>query len=148
MVWGAINFNGVGALRFCDGKMKSEDYKCLLDDELGDNAAKFGLPLDFVFQLDKAPIHKTALVSKFLDENMIETLDHPPQGPDLNPIKHVWEFISRRLRELHATSVESLKARIMTIWDQIPQDYIQKLILSMPKRMEDVILAKGGSTKY
>ncbi|KAH9127135.1 hypothetical protein AeMF1_002525 [Aphanomyces euteiches] len=128
--------------------MKSEDYKCLLEDELGDNAAKLGLPLDFVFQHDNAPIHKAALVSKFLDENMIEALDHPPQSPDLNPIEHVWEFISRRLRELPATSVESLKARIMTIWDQIPQDYIQKLILSMPKRMEDVIPAKGGSTKY
>ncbi|KAH9085146.1 hypothetical protein LEN26_020630 [Aphanomyces euteiches] len=80
MVWGAINFNGVGTLRFCDGKMKSEDYKCLLEDELGDNAAKLDLPLDFVFQHDNAPIHKAALVSKFLDENMIEALDHPPKA--------------------------------------------------------------------
>ncbi|KAF0705077.1 hypothetical protein AaE_014664 [Aphanomyces astaci] len=76
MVWGAIGFNGTGTLLVIDGRMTSADYLELLEDQLPDNFAKLGLPLDFVFQQDNAPIHKANIVMGFLDENAIQTLDH------------------------------------------------------------------------
>ncbi|KAF0756386.1 hypothetical protein AaE_004651 [Aphanomyces astaci] len=86
MVWGAIGFNGTGTLVAIDGKMKFAHYLELLEDQLPDNFAKLGLPLDFVLQQDNAPIHKANIVMDFLDENAIHTLDHPPKALTSTPL--------------------------------------------------------------
>ncbi|KAF0736821.1 hypothetical protein Ae201684_006978 [Aphanomyces euteiches] len=148
MVWGAINYNGVGTLRFCEGTMNSCDCIDLLLDELPNNCAQLELPVDFIFQQDNALIQNAKKVLNFLDENAVTTLEHPPQSPELNPIEHVWALIGLRIRDCPPTSKEGLKRRIYRLWDEIPLDFIQKLIKSMPNRLADVIAAKGGSTKY
>ncbi len=33
-------------------------------------------------------------------------------------------------------------------WEKIPLAYLEKLVESMPRRIEVVIKAKGGATKY
>ncbi|KAH9083242.1 hypothetical protein LEN26_021043 [Aphanomyces euteiches] len=109
---------------------------------------KLGLDEHFIFQQDNAPIHKARIIDSFFDDNAIETLPHPPQSPDLNPIEHLWELIGRKLSKKPANSIQNLKTKIEAIWNQIPVEYVQKLIMTMPKRLDMVIANRGGHTKY
>ena len=42
-----------------------------------------------MFQHDNAPRHRAKIVQQWLHEIEVETLEWPPQSPDLNPIEHV-----------------------------------------------------------
>ena len=72
------------------------------------------------------------------------------QSPDLNPIEHLWGWLKRRLAELEnpPKGIYKLWDRVQVEWERIPVEECQKLIKSMPRRIEAVLKAKGGYTKY
>ena len=45
-------------------------------------------------------------------------------------------------------SFPQLKKALFEKWDQISEEVINNLIESMPNRLEEVIKANGGNTKY
>ena len=51
-------------------------------------------------------------------------------------------------RSKAAISIEVFKTAILEEWDLIPQEAIDNCILSLPKRWQAVIDAKGYPTKY
>ncbi|GFT67872.1 transposable element Tcb2 transposase [Trichonephila clavipes] len=53
--------------------------------------------LQFLFMDDNAPCHRTVAAEQLLESEDIERMDWPARAPDLNPIEHVWGFLSRRL---------------------------------------------------
>ena len=78
------------------------------------------------------------------------TMVWPAQSPDLNPIEHSWGYLKRRLAEYEhpPNGILELWERIQVEWDKIPVEECQKLIESMARRIEAVLRAKGGYTKY
>ena len=74
----------------------------------------------------------------------------PPQSPDLNPIEHLWFILKRRLAEYPKPPKGILKLceHIQVEWDKIEVAQSQELIESMPRRIREVIRAKGGYTSY
>ncbi len=80
----------------------------------------------------------------------MNVLKWPAQSPDLNPIEHLWDHLKRRLGEYETApnGILELWERIEKEWEAIPASECQKLIESMPRRVEQVIKAKGGYTKY
>ena len=77
-------------------------------------------------------------------------LKWPAQSPHINCIENLWEYLKVKLGEYkHPPSgIIELWKRVEKEWEAIPLDMCQKLIASMPRRIEAVIKAKGGSTKY
>ncbi|GFW51366.1 transposable element Tcb1 transposase [Trichonephila clavipes] len=65
------------------------------------------------------------------------------------PIVHVWNLIGRRLAcdPRPAASKDELLLRIQAIWNSLPQADIQNLFDSMPRRIAELIAARGGYTK-
>ncbi|GFT07388.1 protein ZBED8 [Trichonephila clavipes] len=63
-------------------------------------------------------------------------MDWPAYSPDLNPIEHVWDMLSRRIsaRQPLTTCLPELRRALLDEWCNIPQDQIDNLILSMPRR--------------
>ena len=51
--------------------------------------------------MDNAPIHMSNLVKMWLEMHGVWTLDFPPYSPDLNPIKHLWLVLKRKILKLH-----------------------------------------------
>ena len=72
----------------------------------------------------------------------------PPQSPDVNPIEHLWDLLKREKVRHAITSQDRLWDVLSQCWNNIEQSTLQKLVKSMPKRVQAILKAKGGHTKY
>ena len=115
---------------------------------LADAHSKYGL--NFVFQDDNDRKHRCKIVKEFKSINNIMTLPWPAQSPDLNPIERVWDAIKDAIakRPIPPSNQAQLKQAILEEWSNLSQDYILKLIHSVPRRIAHVLCANGGPTKY
>jgi transposase len=106
----------------------------------------------FIFQQDNDPKHTARIVKNYLArktaDGTLKLLDWPSQSPDLNPIEHVWKLMKDEVRKLKPTNLNDLFEKLETVWRNIPIDYLQRLIDSMPQRCQAVIDANGMHTKY
>jgi len=58
-------------------------------------------------------------------------------------------FFQHKLRKKDTSSAPKLDKAVKEVWcTEMTREYFQKLSDSMPRRMQLVINAKGGSTKY
>jgi hypothetical protein len=151
MVWGCMTSQGVGYACRIGSRMDSALYTRILDDELLSTLADYGLKdEDVIFQQDNASVHTAQIVNQWFKDHTIATLQWPAQSPDLNPIEHLWQHLKKRLAqyENEPSGILELWRRIEMEWNSIPQKTCLNLIDSMPKRIAEVIKAKGGYTKY
>jgi len=74
----------------------------------------------------------------------------PAQSPDLNPIEHLWRILKIKCAEYPEPpkGILELWERAEAEWNKIERGVCQNLIESMPRRIEAVIKAKEGYTKY
>ncbi len=72
------------------------------------------------------------------------------QSPDLNPIEHLWDVVEREIliMDVQPTNLQQLRDAIMSIWTNISEECFQRLVESMPQRIEAVLKAKRGPTRY
>ena len=147
--WGSVMFWGVsfGPLVLVDGNMDSEAYINVLANNFIPWVRDY---LDSVFQQDGAPCHTSLYSTWWMSTHGIRTLNWVAQSPDLNPIENLWNHLDRQVRKrkpLPQTKQDLITA-IQEEWSNISLEKLQNLIMSLPHRIEAVIKAKGGNTKY
>jgi hypothetical protein len=151
MVWGCMTWDGVGMACRIDGKMDADLYCQILDDELQGTLDYYDkTPSDIIFQQDNDPKHTSKKAKAWFQDHGFEVLQWPAQSPDLNPIEHLWHHLKRKTSDYESppSSTLELWERVQKEWDVIQPLVCQELIESMPRRVEAVIKAKGGYTKY
>lgn len=148
MVWGAMASSGVGRLVFIDGIMDRYLYKDILEQNLKPSVDSLGLGNQWIFQQDNDPKHTAHVVRDWLLYYAPKQLNSPPQSPDLNPIEHIWDVLEKKVRKYNTTSRETLKTALIRAWAEITPDITENLVNSMPRRLQAVIDAQGGPTKY
>lgn len=147
MFWGCMCINGVGDLVEIKGNMNQAVYIELLN-ETAFACGDLLIGTSFVLQHDNAPCHKGRNVTSFLNGVGQKVLEWPPQSPDLNVIEHVWAYLKqKRSKSLTQTRLEAVE-NIRSLWNDIPMEFLINLVESMPRRLQAVIDAKGGNTKY
>jgi transposase len=99
---------------------------------------------------DGAPCHTCKLAKEARRELGIKSLVHPPHSPYLNPIEYVWHLLKTKISQLstRATNLDMLWEQIQACWKDINQDFINKLIEDMPKRVEAVRKPCGEVTQF
>ena len=151
MVWGCMMWKGTGYAVKIDGRMDADLYTRILDDDLQASLDFYDKSSDdIIFQQDGDPKHHSGKAQMWFKDHNIQVLPWPAQSPDLNPIEHLWDYIKRRLGEYEEDpkGILELWERIEKEWAKIPASVCQNLIESMPRRIQAVLKAKGGNTKY
>ncbi|GFW87290.1 transposable element Tcb1 transposase [Trichonephila clavipes] len=97
-----------------------------------------------IFQQDNVWSH-TAMVSQSC-LCTVTTLLWSAQSPDLSLIEHIWDHLGRRVG--HPTNLNKLEARLQQIGNELSQNVIQNLYVSIPDRIASCIRARRGSTEY
>lgn len=96
----------------------------------------------WILQEDNDPSHghrKVGLAQHFREANWIETIIHPPQSPDLNPIEAIWSIIKQRVRKRVWNTTEELKEALQEEWANITMEEIRSRIAEMPWRCKQLI---------
>ena len=151
MVWGCMGWDGVGMLVEVQGKMDGEQYCQILDVGVVESFEKLEMEEGSqYFQQDNDPKHTSKRADKWFEDHNITVINWPAQSPDLNPIEHLWYHVKCKFQQYDVPpkGVHELWDRVVKEWNEIPPEVCQKLIESMPRRIEAVIKAKGGHTKY
>ena len=78
----------------------------------------------------------------------------PARSPDLNPIENLFHIVRKRIEAeileknvIHQSWDEFVDRVKFNIWSVL-QDYVDKTIASMARRIKDIAKLKGRRTKY
>ena len=148
MIWGGMSVNGTAGLFFLPSgmTMNGARYVDLLREKL---ERHMNIHKCTIFMHDGAPCHRSKTVTQFLESKKIQTLDWPGNSPDMNPIENLWTVLKDKVSEKQPTSAMELETAIKEVWaSELSAEYCRSLVESMPRRLEAVIKAKGGPTKY
>ncbi|GFW69420.1 transposable element Tcb1 transposase [Trichonephila clavipes] len=110
-----------------------------------------GLPLSTViFQQDSARPHVARIVQRFFINHQIELLLWPARSPDLLPIENMLSMVVQRLTQFTppAAKPDQLWQHVEAAWSAVPQEHIQSLFESMPRRVAVVISNNGVYSGY
>lgn len=150
MFWGGICFDARTEL--VPIHQRSMNAQFYLENIIQDHVMPFApfIGDHFIFMQDNARPHIARPVLDYLHEINIQVMDWPPRSPDLNPIEHLWDALKKTVRR-HLPAPrnhQELERAVLLEWDNITQETIQDLITSLPRRMQAVIRARGGVTRY
>ncbi|GBO38349.1 Transposable element Tc3 transposase [Araneus ventricosus] len=149
MVWVAFGFNGQVGLEFLNDRQNSPKYIETLENHFMPFAENIR-GRNWEYQLDNAPIHTSNATKNYLNPKNVTVLEWPPMNPDLNPIENVWGIMSRKVYENGGQfySVNALKPAIESTCYKLEPEMLRTLIMSMEKRVYDVILKNGKTLNY
>lgn len=102
------------------------------------------------FQQDNARPHVARVVNDFLNQNNVDRLPWPALSPDLSPIEHLWDELSRRIHNgnQQINTVAQLRQALVREWNNLPNALVQRYVNSMRRRIQACIQANGGFTRY
>jgi len=104
---------------------------------------------DLVVMEDGAPVHRCKVANIWKETKSLKRLDWPANSPDLNPIENVWHIIKDAVQKKHCPkSKDEMLIAIEAEWKAIPDKKLELLVASMPDRINAVIEAKGGATRW
>ena len=87
----------------------------------------------FILMQDNTRAHTAQLSMTFLDDEGITVMNWPASSPELNPIEHAWDMLSRRIgqRQHPPESVQSYTDALVQEWQAIPQNDFRRIITSL-----------------
>ncbi len=149
MIWAAMLSADVGPLCFLKSTINIAIYQEILEQFILPSADKLYGDADLIFQQDLAPAHTAKGTKSWFNDHGVIVLDWPANSPDLNPTEnHLWAIVKRKMRDTRPNNADDQKAAIKATWASITPEQCHRLIASMPRRIDAVIHAKGGPTKY
>ncbi|GFW94288.1 transposable element Tcb1 transposase [Trichonephila clavipes] len=148
MVWGGIGYNSRTPLVRIAGTLNSRRYMYEVLEPVV--LPYFQGLATAIFQQDNGRPHMARNIQRFLVNHQIKLLPWPARSLDLSPIKNKWFMVAQRLIQLTtpAAKPDQLWQRVEAAWSAVPQEHIQSLFESMPRRVAVVISNNGGYSGY
>jgi len=150
MIWGSISGAGTGPMVIWEKDWGTVTAQSYCEHTVPVAAEYLKAFPELIFMHDLAPGHKAKLTQEALKKAGFLMLPWPANSPDLNPIEGLWQNIKERLYRMphKPTKREELEQCIIELWNNIGQETVLKHIDSLPERIQAVIAAGGGHTKW
>jgi len=99
---------------------------------------------------DGASAHRAHYTRRIQEQYGIPKLNRPPASPDLNPIENVWFLLKDRLNKRYPRpqGLEEMGQAIREEWEGISEAHLLRFVDSMPERIQAIIAASGGHTRW
>lgn len=110
-----------------DGTMNKDKYLRALNDHAFTSGDRL-IGHSFILQQDNAPCHKARMITEFLKDVEVHTLDWPPQSPDLNIIENVWAYIKRKRSSDLSRTCEETIAEVQGLWKDVSLETLKNLV--------------------
>jgi hypothetical protein len=147
-VWVCFSYIGVGNLYRVPGIMDRFGYNNILETQLLPSAERLFPDGKFSFQQDNDPKHTAIINRNWLQDNLIPNIDWPSQSPDLNPIENLWSILDGVLTDRRPQNENELFETLQNAWNELNITILRNLVDSMPRRIAEVIAARGYATDY
>ncbi|KAK7097775.1 hypothetical protein V1264_004706 [Littorina saxatilis] len=151
MVWGCISHDCKLDLVTIRGNLTGDQYmRHVLEPVVVTHFDNHPLATRPVYMDDNARPHRSRAVVDYLQNNAVTTLPWPAMSPDLNPLEHIWDILGRRIQALQppVQTLCELEAALHREWLQVTREQIRRLTGGMRRRVDAVIRARGGFTRY
>lgn len=144
-VWGYISMNYGSKIYIFTENLTSELYEQILIKHIKKLTDK---NKDIVYQDDNDSKHRSKRITEFKKTNNINSLTWPSNSPDLNPIENIWGLLKNQIKKHTIKNIKEFEIVVRSCWNEISQETINNTILSMDKRIQEVIKNNGGSINY
>ena len=145
---------GVIAAEQYHGRINAEKFSSFVHDHFASMFKKNANPRGKLFLQDGDPSQNSVKARSAWDEVGARKFTIPARSPDLNPIENIFHIVKRRLRQdaldqqITRGDFAAFSARVKTTLETIPIDVVDRTILSMGKRINEIIKRKGQRIKY
>ena len=145
---------GVIAAEQYHGRINAEKFSSFVREHFASMFKKSANPRGKLFLQDGDPSQNSVKARSAWDEVGDRKFTIPARNQDLNPIKNIFHIVKRRLRQdpldqqITREDFATFSARVKTTLKMIPIDVEDRTILSMGKRINEIIKRKGQRIKY
>jgi transposase len=151
MVWGCISHDCKLDLVTIQSNLTGDQYmRDVLQPVVVSHFDNHPLTTRPVYMDDNARPHRSKVVTAYLQSKAVTSVPWSAMSPDFNPIQHIWDLLGRRIqaREPPVQNIRQLEAALHQEWQQLSRQGIRRLTGGMRRRVEAVIRARGGYTRY
>jgi transposase len=151
MVWRCISHDCKLDLVTIQGNLTGDQYiRDILQPVVIPHFDNHPLATRLVYMDDNARPHRSRAVTAYLQSEAVTSVPWPAMSPDFNPIEHIWDILGHRIqaREPPVQNIRQLEATLHQEWQQLSQQDIRCLTGETRRRVEAVIQACGGYTRY
>lgn len=147
MVWGAIGKNWRSPLIMVKGKLNSNGYIQLLNDnDIFGSLNQFYGQNNFHFEQDGAPAHRAKNTINWIKNQNVQIIENwPANSPDLSCIENVWSILETKIQKYKIESLNHLYLILQKEWYAIPDEKLNSLISQTPKRFQLCLCENGKS---
>jgi hypothetical protein len=118
----------------------------MLDENLLWGTQDLRLGRSFTFQKDNDPKHIAKTTQEWLRDKSPNVLEWPSQSSGMNQNQHLWRDLTIAVQQRSTFNLTEVEGICREEWEKL--QILPKLAASYPRRPDDVITAKGASTKY
>lgn len=126
--------------------MNTQAYVKLLGGNLIDYAKELYAD-NRTYKQDSVPINIARLIKDFFNRAIYLCWGAPPMSPDLNPIKDLWGILSIKIfsKSKQYSTFKELELEILSELGKIDITTLRKLVVPMPRRLQQVLIHKDDA---
>ena len=151
MVWECISHDWKLNLVTIQGNLTGDQYiRDVLQPVVVHHFDNHPLATRSVYMDDNARPQRSKAVTAYLQSEAVTSVPWPAMSQDLNPLEHIWDMLGLRIhvREPPVQNIRQLEVALHREWQQLSHQDIRRLTGGMRRRVEAVIQARGGHTRY